>query len=226
MWQFILIISACYFYSSFAWADNLIVNNLIVNGDFENRNRSFGSSYMFSPGNLLDTKRYDVVSGGADLRDDNPNFTLFGDHTTGSGLFFVANGATDRSTAWSQTVTLEPNTLYGFAAWASTLFPLSPANLQFSIDGVQIGQDYLAPARAGGWAQFTGTYFSGAGGSVPITITDLNTAAAGNDFGLDDISLVAIATAPPIPEPSPFALFGVGLLGLLGYFRMKKSQLA
>ncbi|BCT66850.1 PEP-CTERM sorting domain-containing protein [Nitrosospira sp. NRS527] len=26
---------------------------------------------------------------------------------------------------------------------------------------------------------------------------------------------------PPIPEPSTFALFGTGLLGLLGYFRMK-----
>jgi hypothetical protein len=214
MWRFILMIGACYFYSSIAWGDNLIVN-----GDFENGDRSFTSAYKSSTGNLVDTKRYDVVTGGAgDLGFDNPAFTLFGDHTSGRGLFLAANGATDKSMAWGQTVTLEANTLYGFTTWVSTLFPLSPASLQFSINGVQIGQDYAAPATAGVWAQFTGTYFSGAGGATPITITDLNTAAAGNDFGLDDISLATIATVPPIPEPGTGLLFAAGL-AIIGFAR-------
>ncbi len=215
MWHFILMIGASsYLYGSVALADNLIVN-----GDFENRSGPIGSAYKFSPGNLLDTKRYDIVRGGADLRDDHPAFTLFGDHTSGTGLFLAANGATDKSTVWSQTVTLDANTLYGFAAWVSTLFPLSPADLQFSINGVQIGQDYTAPATAGVWAQFTGTYFSGAGGAAPITITDVNTAAAGNDFGLDDISLAAVATVPPVPEPGTGLLFIAGL-ATIGFIRI------
>lgn len=203
-----LTIGACCLYSSVAFG------NLIVNGDFEAGNRGFTSAYHFSPGNLVDTKRYDIVTGGAaDLGFDNPAFTLFGDHTTGKGLFLAANGAADKSTVWTETVTLEANTLYGFTTWVSTLFPLSPANLQFSINGVQIGQNYTAPAKAGVWAQFTGTHFSGAGGAVAVTIIDVNTAAAGNDFGLDDISLVAIPVA--VPEPGTGLLLMVGLIALI-----------
>ena len=154
MYRFLIALSCACLYGGMACA------NLITNGNFEAGNSGFTSAYMFSPGNLVPAKRYDVVFGNAsDLGADNANFILFGDHTTGTGKFFAANGAADQSTVWSQNVTLQPNTLYGLAAWVSTLFPLSPAVLRFAINGVQVGADYTAPAAAGVWAQFTGTFF-------------------------------------------------------------------
>lgn len=49
-------------------------------------------------------------------------------------------------------------------------------------------------------------------------------AAAGNDFGLDDISLVTIT--PAIPEPETYAMFlaGLGLMGFIARCRRKNGQ--
>jgi len=53
------------------------------------------------------------------------------------------------------------------------------------------------------WIQFYGTWTAPAGVfSVPIEIVDFQTAAAGNDFGLDDISFATLAPLPAVIAPS------------------------
>src|SRR6185437_11105229 len=77
---------------------------------------------------------------------------------------------------------------------------ISPASLQTSFNGSTAGitgtNPFSAPSSAacGNWTQVTETWSTGANTSVTIAITDVNTAAIGNDFALDDISFTTAAT--------------------------------
>lgn len=195
--------------------------NLITNGNFAGGNSGFVTDYKFSPGNLVPAGRYDIVSTAADLTDDNPNFVF----PTGRAPFMAVNGATvANQVVWQQSVTLTADTTYGFAAWVSSLFAASPAVLQFFVNGVQLGANYTAPATTNTWAQFTSTYFSGAGGTAAIVIRDTNTAAFGNDFGLTDLSLVATGAATPEPGVWSLTLIGFIAVGLVGARAAARSK--
>jgi len=66
------------------------------------------------------------------------------------------------------------------------------------------------------FASITGT--AGAGvNSLGVYLLDIN-ADANADFYFDDLTL----TASPVPEPSSFALAGLGVLGLFGMLRRRK----
>src|SRR5579862_5134167 len=64
--------------------------NLVTNGDFEASDTGFTSGYTVSPGDLTPPSVYDVISNP---NADHPSFASFGDHTSGSGLMMVINGA-------------------------------------------------------------------------------------------------------------------------------------
>jgi cobalamin biosynthesis protein CbiG len=84
--------------------------------------------------------------------------------------------------------------------------------LQFSIGGNTIGSVYTAPG-VGVWSEFTATFVAGI---EPIAVLDLNTAPNGNDFAVDDISIIAV------PEPAMLALAGLSGLSLLLFRRQRK----
>jgi hypothetical protein len=188
--------------------------DLIVNGDFEAGNVGFTSGYRYSPGNILDTGTYDVVT---DPLLSQPFATSYGDHTTGSGRMLAVNGAeVPDLVVWSQTVAVDPGTDYAFSAWASSWFSLSPARLDFLFNGVSVGQ-FTAPLAAGVWARFAAAWNSGASASLTITIVDRNTDFSGNDFALDDLSLNAASAPAAVPGPAGLSLLAVGALGVSGY---------
>jgi hypothetical protein len=145
--------------------------NLFVNGDFaQNGAVGFSSQYQFSPGNLVPAGRYDTPGSAMDLTDDNGAFVWPGDHTAGGNTrILAANGATNgTSVVWSQTVTLQAATLYGFSAWVSSLVATSPATLKFSAGAGQLGNVFAAPANTNNWAEFTSSpIVSGAGALSP-----------------------------------------------------------
>ena len=105
---------------------------------------------------------------------------------------------------WSETVDVLPGTTYYFSAWAISLNSAGNyATLQFRVNNTLVGTTAALPPRPPNntppfnWIQFYGTWTAPAGvTSVPIEIIDLQTAATGNDFGLDDLSF---ATLTPIP---------------------------
>ncbi|MBK9335472.1 MAG: hypothetical protein IPM98_02320 [Lewinellaceae bacterium] len=159
--------------------------NLIQNGDFEGGNSGFYSDYTFSPGNLVPEGVYNVLDNP---QNDHPGFAPCPDHTSGSGNMMAVNGAgAPNQNVWCQTVNVQPNTLYAFSAWVTTLVAASPALLQFSINGGVIGPIFSAPSNTCNWVNFYTTWNSGANSTATICVVNQNTVLGGNDFALDDI---------------------------------------
>jgi hypothetical protein len=210
-----------------AWAQNLVIN-----GDFGGGNTGFTSDYIYagvagtpSPtsGNantLWDEGTYSV---GINPYLFHSSWTSFGDHTTGTGDMLIVNGAESPVTVWQGTLSspLVVGQTYEFSAWVANLYPppvgvgttpINPAQLQFSVGGSAIGSIYTAPG-VGVWSEFTATFVAGI---EPIAVLDLDTAPNGNDFALDDISIIAV------PEPATMALAGLSGLSLLLFRRQRK----
>jgi len=170
-------------------------SNLIVNGDFSSGNTGFYSAYHYST-----VPWYAWASSGIYTIGSNPSYIdgsgaiSPGDHTTGSGLMFVADGATAANvTLWQETVAVTPNQSYNFSAWVTAMGDLPPnlsPNLQLKINGNNVGGSFLFNTAQ--WVNMTDTWFSGDSTSATIQLIDLNTQGNGNDFCLDDISFSAI----------------------------------
>ncbi len=206
-----------------AAGSQLIAANLVVNGDFEQGNTGFATQYAYTPSG--GTKNLAL----AYTVDKNPlpwasNFTIvssYGDHTTGSGLMLLCNGATTANTiAWSETASVTPNSTYTFTAWVSSINSFLPANLDFALNG-GTPLSYAAPSNGGVWQQFSTTVNSGNNTSMTMQIYDTNLSEAGNDFALDDISL----TPNSAPEPGTFILSAIGGAGLTGYYLRRRRAL-
>lgn len=164
-------------------------SNLVENGSFENGNIGFTSSYLYSPGpnGLWNEGTYAITS---DASYNHNNFNCNNDHTTGNGNFMAINGAgTPNVVVWSTTVNnITSNTDYEFSTWVASLSSISPAILQFRINGVLIGEPFQASSATCQWNQFFEQWNSGTSTSADISIVNQNTATNGNDFSLDDIN--------------------------------------
>ena len=161
-------------------------SNLISNGDFENGNTDFSSSYSFVAPFNTGEAQYNVIP---DPENYNGGFSACNDHTTGAGNMMVVNGSSIAgSTIWCQTIAVTPNTDFLFSAWLQSVFLTNPASLQFTINGFSIGANLNASGTTCIWNEFFSVWNSGLSTSATICITNLNTNVAGNDFALDDIS--------------------------------------
>jgi gliding motility-associated-like protein len=159
--------------------------NLITNGDFSQGNMAFSSDYSYLPSNGFPSGVYTVYS---DPRVWHAGFSACSDHTGAGGNMMLVNGSSDPGKkVWSQTVTVAPNSNYAFSTWIQTLTSSNPGSLQFSINGIQLGNVFTASAQTCKWNQFYTAWNSGNNTSVTISIVNVNLALGGNDFALDDI---------------------------------------
>jgi hypothetical protein len=160
-------------------------NNLIFNGDFEMGNVGFTSDYWYgnpglSPGGYSIQSNPVVCNGG---------FSPCGDHTSGSGNMMVVDGATTPGqNFWCQTVPVIPGTDYYFEFYVTTVYPVSPPDVQATFNGTPIG-NVMATGNTCEWVQFSTIWNSGGASSVTICLENLNITGFGNDFAVDDIFL-------------------------------------
>lgn len=161
---------------------------LISNGDFSLGDVSFTSDYIYGTGGgvglLSNAGEYAVVDNAGDTHNQ---FANCADHT-GGGNMMVVNASGDASNLWCQNITVEVGTDYSFSAWVTSVVSENPAQLQFSVNGVQLGTPFNASASTCNWQSFAAEWFSGTSTAAEICIVNTNFTPAGNDFALDDIS--------------------------------------
>lgn len=198
--------------------------NLVPNGDFEAGNSGFTTEYTLNTVTGVPEGVYDVRTSPFPY---HPSWLDFGDHTTGSGLFMIANGEEMlNSIVWQSAapIAITTNTNYFFEAFLSNVCcnptfsgPNSDPILNFfvSLDGGAeqlLGTRTIPAGQAGIWFGLSTSFDSGAATSAVLTLRNANNAASGNDFGLDDVTLSEQSVVTP--APAAIALFGFGLVGL------------
>jgi gliding motility-associated-like protein len=166
--------------------------NIVFNGDFELGNVGFFTDYLYNP-NLIPEGNYYITNNP---RNTHPNFAQCEDHTPNPGdKMMVINGApVPNQRVWCQNVSVTPNTDYVFSTWITSVHPLNPAVLQFSINGVLLGNPFTATSTVCNWQQFYQIWNSGANTSAEICIVNQNIIQNGNDFALDDISFAPLCS--------------------------------
>lgn len=205
--------------------------NLVTNGNFEGGNTGFTSAYSFAPAGNSTEGQYTVRSNPFPW---NGLFISAADHTSGSGLMYVGNGSpTNGSVVWaSGPIAVAQNTNYFFEAFVmnvccSSPFPgNSPSILEFSVAGLtteSLGTATTNLALAGTWEGLSKSWNSGLNTSVSLSLINRNTAAAGNDFAIDDVFLGTTSTVTPVPEPETYALMLAGL-GIVGAIARRRRR--
>jgi hypothetical protein len=198
--------------------------NLVTNGDFESGNTGFTSQYSFNPNPTAGfyNGEYTIASSSATAFPQGFQSTQF--NALGS-LALFADGATNNAVVYSTTVLgLTPFQSYTFSFEAANASanPAEAAVLQV-LNGAVPLTAFTAPI--GAYGMFSTTIVA-TGTTATISIRDLNTSSAGNDFSIDNVSLV---DPRAVAVPGPVAGAGlVPLLGLAGawYARRRKHRAA
>ncbi|NEW84575.1 MAG: hypothetical protein GZ094_19715, partial [Mariniphaga sp.] len=203
-------------------ANYSVSTELVTNGDFSAGNIGFThSTYIYNADNIsINNELNPEGHYGVGPNPQAYHSNFWGrDHTTGSGNFMIVNGfpGSPQPVVWTTTVAVVPGVSYYFSAWALSLNSVGNyAVLQFRVNNTLVGTTAPLPARPNNnnppynWIQFYGTWTAPAGVfSVPIDIVDFQTAASGNDFGLDDISFATLAPLPANIAPTTNASNGI-----------------
>jgi hypothetical protein len=193
---------------------------IIVNANFALGNTGFASGYTYQT-NLVPPGTYFVDSGSAA---HNPFWTQNVTAHTGTNFMIVNGNQTAGVTVYDQAgIAVLANTQYFFSAWVTALNPVSPAILQFSINGTSINSPLTITPAVGVWQELFVPWFSGSATLADISLLNANTAFSGNDFGLDDL---ALSTTSPVPEPLTLSIFGAGLAGVAGVVALRRRKKA
>lgn len=162
--------------------------NYVVNGDFSSDTTGVLSDYIYdnSPGGRRGEGYYSI---GTNPKAWHQAFSTCEQHTAGTSAMMIINGDVEANKkVWHQTIKVLPNTNYVFSTWLSTVNLGNPAKLQFSINGVLLGQEFNANDATCVWDQFHALWNSGNNTTATIAIINKNTIATSNDFALDDIT--------------------------------------
>ena len=173
---------------------SIIGANVILNGDFEGGNtaalNNFSTAYIPGTGGswgiLSNPGTYAISTSPNNV---HTNFSNCPDHTTGTGNMLIANGSSTAGTSvWCQTVNVFPNIDYIFSCWAmNVISDPNISNLQFFVNGVQIGGIFSTTPIGCEWLEFNDVWNSGANTTAQLCIVNQNITGGGNDFALDDI---------------------------------------
>jgi hypothetical protein len=165
--------------------------NLTINGDFESGNTTFTNDYNYNCpfGGYIQEFQYCVTE---DPQNVHAGANNCGDHTSGSGLMMVVNGATvPNSVVWEQTVLVNPQTYYMFSFWVTnwSTFTTYLPTFKVKVNGVSQGQSFSINSQQCSWKEDCLLWYSDTITSAKFQIIDQVSYYDGNDFSIDDILL-------------------------------------
>ncbi len=96
---------------------------------------------------------------------------------------------------WSQNVNIIAGSQYNFQMFAQNVVANSPAQLRVFVGANNLG--LITPTGLATWSQFNGSFTATTSGLTEVKIVNQNLSPSGNDFGIDDISLIEVC--PPVP---------------------------
>ena len=96
---------------------------------------------------------------------------------------------------WSQNVNLVAGSQYNFEMFAQNVVAGSPAQLRVFVGSNNLGS--FSPTGLSTWIPFTSSFTATTSGLTELKIVNENLSPSGNDFGIDDISLIEVC--PQIP---------------------------
>lgn len=175
--------------STYYLTSQIISNNLVVNGNFEQGNFGFSSDYTFFPGTAGGIQGIYNIS-------NNPNlwlnaFAACNDKTPGANndKMLMLDGSTlAGKDFWKQVISIQPNKNYNITFWLQSIVAQNPAVIKLKINGVQVGNNITADNLTCSWKQFSTDWFSNNSSSITLSLENVNTSMQGNDFAIDDIS--------------------------------------
>jgi len=179
--------------------------SVLQNPGFEQGNVGFSSDYLYTPPvccQFVTNGYYTVIN---DPSVWNPLLVDIADHTRTGDKMLLVDGYPG-ITVWQQTVTnILPGTTYGFRFWSQYLDPFhqNPTTLQVQINFTGTWNTYYTvtlPVTVDRvWRSYEFLFATQATSSLSIRIIDLQAAANGNDFALDDMELGPCVT--PVLQP-------------------------
>jgi hypothetical protein len=201
---------------------------IIPNAGFELGNAGFTSGYTYRS-NLVPEGSYYIDSGSVA---HNMYWTQNVTAHSGSEFMIVNGDGTAGVTVYdARNIAVLANTQYYFSAWVTALYPVSPAILQFSINGAALNSPLTISSNVGVWQELYVPWFSGSATTADISLLNENTVLVGNDFGMDDLALSTTVPDPvsdpdPVPEPLTLSIFGAGLAGVAGVAALRRRKKA
>ncbi len=224
-WEFKPFAAICGFglFAVACLAQAAAAQNLVVNGDFEGGNTGFTTKYAF--GDVSGPGTYNIGTNPSSAPGAYGDWCNCGDHTSGTGMMMIVNGATSAALAvWQEVVHVTPSTNYTFSYWGAEVDHVSNSlpHLAVRINGRVIGNSFFpqnSPDNGGQWMNFSFDWNSGASHTADIALVDLNVDATFNDFAIDDISFTPVAAPAAGPsaglnDPAPGSMTTVANIAL------------
>lgn len=169
--------------------------NLVNNPDFQSGNSGFTSQYSYNPLPITPGTYVLTTSPALVLS----TFPPCDDHTSGNGtgnMMLVNGNASTGAQVWCQDIPVAQNTWYVMSAWVMAS-PITPPVMQFSVNGVAIGEPYPVGTGTCNWQQFNASWYSGSSSTAQLCILDQISGGngfLGDDYALDDIFFAAACT--------------------------------
>lgn len=168
--------------------------NLIKNGNFEAGRTGFSSNYTFTANNTTEGEYF------VGRRPENWYHLHYpcGDHSSGTGLMLLINGAPQNDVAvWETNTPVRPGTRYVLSFWLTSISKPNPAELAVLINGTQAGVLIRGNSNTCQWTKHSISWDAGYSKNASISIRNKNTVAYGNDFAIDDIYFGVADEQPP-----------------------------
>ncbi|MCH8902433.1 MAG: OmpA family protein [Bacteroidetes bacterium] len=163
--------------------------NLIINGGFGDGFVEFETEYNFVRGanTSREAAKFTIATYPFQFQS---KWTACHDPADRGSPMMIVNGATTEKFLWKQSVPVQPGNTYIFSMKVASAISHSVAKMQVSINGRILNNSIGASNTVCLWKSVNATWESDKNSVAEVIIHNTNLESGGNDFVIDDISLV------------------------------------